>query len=248
MAPASPISRACSVARLERAPAASALASIVELVRSRPTSNGMPPSLATVAPYAAWTRAMSASTTAAWRCVSASPPLASGSRSATSGLMPLYLAISLTFASESPLSVAIRETASSLTRDDSERSWKTSILNGPALAMAVRLCFASVGSALLPVERVRSKSVTYSCAWSVPAPRSATRPMAIASWLAGPLLASTCNVLAAAVRPSSVLPFERTVTSGMMAPALTITTGAPGWSLARACRSCAARCTTPASS
>jgi len=32
----------------------------------------------------------------------------------------------------SPLSVAIRETASSLTRDDSERSWKTSILNGPA--------------------------------------------------------------------------------------------------------------------
>ena len=70
--------------------------------------------------------------------------------------------------------------------------------------------------------------VTHSCAWSVPAPRSATRPMAIASWFAEPLFASVCNVLAASVRPSSVLPLLSTVTSGEMAPAFTMTTGAPG--------------------
>ncbi|MEC7225890.1 MAG: hypothetical protein VXW00_03385, partial [Candidatus Latescibacterota bacterium] len=47
-------------------------------------------------------------------------------------------------------------------------------------------------------------------AWSVPTPNSPTRPIAMASWFSGPLLARVASVPPASVRPCSVLPLLST--------------------------------------
>ena len=82
--------------------------------------------------------------------------------------------------------------------------------------------------------------MTCSCDSAVPVPRRATRPVAIASCVAGELSASAESAFAASSLTSGI-PDESAVTSGEIAPALTMTTGEPGLCAARSLRQHAAR-------